>query len=93
MVSLRCANHATCKEYRFVLDTSGNVLKELYLRLTNLDDPLNTEMDKEIKVSFSRWQVNQAPANLLKRDNYVVKTHNKWVPAIAYRGYELVSIR
>ncbi|PSL46026.1 hypothetical protein CLV51_1032 [Chitinophaga niastensis] len=91
-VRLLCGNHITCKEYRFDYDPAARVLKGLYMRLTNLNDPLNNSMDKEVKISINQWREDHIPDALLRPGSYLVQGREGWKPAGAYADYTLISL-
>lgn len=91
VVSLRCANHASCKEYRFVFDPSAVSLRELYMRMTNLDDPLNEEMDREMRITLDTWKEGYVPDRLLRADTYLEGNKSSLQPAGDYGHYELIN--
>lgn len=91
VVSLRCANHASCKEYRFAFDPSTAALRELCMRMTNLDDPLNEEMDREMRIALDTWKNGYVPDKLLQADTYLTGDKSSWQPAGNYRHYELIN--
>ncbi|MBC9914059.1 hypothetical protein [Chitinophaga varians] len=91
VVSLHCANHASCKEYRFVFDPSATALRELYMRMTNLDDPLNEAMDREMRIAMDTWKEGYVPDKLLQVDTYLTGDQSSWQPAGNYRHYELIN--
>ena len=87
-----CDNHITCKEYRFDYDTAAMAVKQVYMRLTNLRDPLNNKLDKEVSLTVNEWREQHIPAALLKTSTYLVKEHDGWHATAAYAGYDLVSL-
>lgn len=91
-VRLLCSNHITCKEYRYDYDPAAMVLKGVYMRLTNLDDPLNTAMDKEVRMSVDQWRETDIPPALLKTGTYLAKGKAGWEPVGAYADYTLISL-
>lgn len=91
-VRLLCPNHITCKEYRYDYDPGARVLRGVYMRLTNLNDPLNTAMDKEVKMSVDLWKEKDIPMALLRTGTYLVKGTSGWKPAAAYADYTLISL-
>lgn len=91
-ISMRNSRHISCKEYRFEYDPATMVLKGQYMRLTNLLDPLNDQMDKEVVITVDRWQESVIPQKLLQKETYLQKGGEGWKPASAYAGYTLVSL-
>lgn len=91
IVSLRCADHATCKEYRFAFDPAASALRELYMRMTNLEDPLNDAMDREVKITFDTWKTGDVPEKIMQAGAYLSGRPSSWQPAGNYRHYELIN--
>lgn len=91
-VSMLNNRHISCKEYRFEYDPAAMVLKGTYMRLTNLQDPLNDQMDKEVRITVDRWQEGAIPQKLLQKETYLEKRNGDWEPAGAYSGYTLISL-
>ncbi|MGF6848142.1 hypothetical protein QFZ51_003377 [Chitinophaga sp. W3I9] len=91
-ISMENSRHISCKEYRYEYDPSAMVLKGLYMRLTNLLDPLNDQMDKEVMITVDRWQEGTIPQKLLQKQTYLEKGSEGWEPAGAYAGYTLISL-
>lgn len=85
-------NHVSCKEYRYDYDSSAMVMKRIYMRLTNLRDPLNSSMDKEMTIMIDQWKEKDIPTSLLRRNTYLVKKADGWEPAGEYTGYTVVSL-
>ncbi|WP_160717995.1 hypothetical protein [Chitinophaga solisilvae] len=91
VVSLTCANHATCKEYRFVFNPETLSLKENYMRLTNLRDPFNPDMDKEVHTVITLWKEDYVNGKILDMGSYLSGSAPQWTPAGAYKDYKLVN--
>ena len=90
-VDLRCDNHITCKEYKAVYDAEKLYVTSVYMRLTNLDDPFNEKKDKQITVSFSRWEEGKTPPALFHSSQYIRKEQGAYLPAARFKGYELMT--
>lgn len=90
-INLVCENHVTCKQYRFIYNENTRLLNEVYLRLTDLNDPLNKEMDKPVKITYHHWEEGKVPGALFKKDHYVTVQGGSYVPSSLYRDYELLS--
>jgi|GEM_PF-2666795 len=84
-----CPEHVYCKEYNF--EVKNNRLSAFSMRLTDLNDPLNTAKDKMIKVTIDQWEEKKLPVNLLKAQTYVNLQGNRIQPSAAYAGYELIN--
>lgn len=91
-VSMLNNRHISCKEYRFEYDPTAMVLKGMYMRLTNLQDPLNDQMDKEVRITVDKWQEGVVPQKLLQKETYLEKSNGGWAPAGAYSGYTVISL-
>lgn len=90
-VQFLCENHITCKELRISYDKTSGIIKTIYSRMTNLSDPLNRKMDREMTFSCHKW-VEQAPdQQLFSAGTYVRKGADTWTPTETYKEYDVVS--
>jgi hypothetical protein len=48
-------------------------------------------MDKQITVSFSRWEEGKAPPALFDSSRYIRKEQGVYLPAARLKGYELMT--
>ncbi len=89
-IRLHRENHITCKEYRLAYD-DRHLIRQLYTRFTNLNDPLNRSMDKETLVTVDRWQQGSVPAGLLDMHSFIREVSGKIQPSASLEGYEIVT--
>lgn len=90
-ISLLNPHHVTCKEYSITFNSETFKPTEVFIRLSNLDDPLNTKMDKTILMKYSKKSdLNQA--ELLSIDRIIAKTAKGFKAVHAYSGYEVIEI-
>jgi hypothetical protein len=90
-VDMRCDNHITCKEYKAVYDVEKQFVTAVYMRLTNLDDPLNDKMDRQVAMSFNEWEERKAPPELFRLSQYVHREREIYLPASRLKDYELMT--
>jgi hypothetical protein len=90
-INLLCENHITCKQYRFIYNQDTRLLHEVFMRLTDLNDPLNKQLDKPVRISYQHWQEGQVPAALFRKEHYLDVQQGSYVPSASYAGYELMS--
>jgi len=88
-VRLFRSNHISCKEFKVTWEEEQQVLKEVSLRLTDLDDPLNNNRDKLVTVKISDWRT-LVPGDLFDKNKYVQQGDGQWMPAARLSGYELL---
>ena len=88
-IALLRENHITCKEFRISYDSSG-FIRETFMRMTDLNDPANKDMDKRIIVRANDWDLGIPPARLFAADRYIVRVNNTWEAAAAFKNYELI---
>ena len=90
-VQLLCERHVTCKELKITYDRSARKLNSVYMRLTNLDDPLNRKMDREITTVFNKWNEVITDGGRLSLSTYLRQEGDSWKPAAAYSNFKLIS--
>lgn len=87
-IQLLCEHHASCKEFRLVYDTATQLPQQMYVRMTDLDDPLNKEKDKIYQVSVAQWQLTPV-SRLFDASLYVSGNAKQPAPSARLAGYEL----
>ncbi|MFY0256455.1 hypothetical protein ACDQ55_21175 [Chitinophaga sp. 30R24] len=91
IISFVCDNHISCKQYRYKLNFSTGEVHELYMRLTDLQDPLNPEKDKELRFVMKDWKEGEVDEQLFKQHRYVEGVLPHCQPAAAYHDYQLIT--
>ncbi|WP_431294716.1 hypothetical protein [Pedobacter sp. P26] len=90
-ISLLNLHHVTCKEYSITFNSETFKPTEVFIRLSNLDDPLNTKLDKTIFMKYSeKSDLNQA--ELLSTERIITKTDKGFKAVHAYSDYEVIEI-
>lgn len=90
-ITLVNSHHVTCKEYSITFNSETFKPSEVFIRLTNLDDPLNSKMDKTISMKYSeKNDINQQ--ELLSIERMVIKTDKGFKAVNGYSGYEVIEI-
>lgn len=87
-VRLFRSNHISCKEFTVTWQEEEQSLKEVSMRLTDLDDPLNIERDKIVTVKIADWST-LVPRDLFDKNKYVQQGAGQWMPASRLTDYEL----
>ncbi|SEW52801.1 hypothetical protein [Chitinophaga arvensicola] len=90
-IQLLCERHVTCKELKITYDHSAGKLNSIYMRLTNLEDPLNRKLDREITTVFNKWNEVITDDHRLQLSTYLQKEADGWKPAAAYNNFRLIS--
>ena len=89
-ISLINTHHITCKEYSITFNSETLKPIEIFVRLSNFDDPLNTKMDKTITMKYFQTN-NLNDDKWLSTERIVLKTDQGFKPAIEYNGYEIID--
>lgn len=91
VIRLRNEKHITCREYRVAYDSTG-FIRRVFMRNADEQMPTDLSRDKLISVSINTWQTGQLPEQLLDIHRYIQKGEESWLPAPAYRNYEIKYI-
>jgi hypothetical protein len=84
--------HISCKEYNLTFDTLTNKPTRIYIRLTNINEPLNKSRDKVIDIKITQLD-NEAMLDKYVTKNTVVYNNGKnWKLTKAYTGYDLIQL-
>lgn len=85
-----CERHVSCKEFRMEYDTAVGLPSLLYMRMTDLADPLNKDADRIYQLTVDEWRTDAQPG-LFVAAQYVSGGKDHWVPAGRFTGYELTT--
>lgn len=91
-ISLVNEHHISCKQYTITFNRQNLKVKYLYMRLTNLNDPLNKANEKVVTVSISKWDNTADVSGYLSKDNVVKNVKGGWRTVNVYRNYELIKM-
>lgn len=91
-VTFLCERHVRCKELKITYNRASNKMNSVYMRLTNLSDPLNKKLDRHMSVTFNKWEEAVADNKYFKLSDYLEKEGTTWQPAGSYRQYKLISV-
>ena len=91
-ISLINEHHISCKEYALTFDKRDMKIRRLYMRLTNLDDPLNKAKEKVIDVSITRWDDSADLSRYISKSEVIRPENGGWRTAIGFKGYELIKM-
>lgn len=89
-VNLVCENHITCKQYRFTYDQDTRLLTRVFMRLTDMEDPLNKKRDKPVEIIYSHWVEGKVQPELFSKRRYVEGEADRYTPGKLYQDYEVV---
>ncbi|MBD1395427.1 hypothetical protein [Mucilaginibacter glaciei] len=92
LITLKNDRHISCKEYRIRADSASQNIKEVYVRLSNVSDPLNKAKDKVIDMVFSNWSEQADPGKYLKVGDVLKRRGTAMSLNDAYRNYELIRL-
>jgi hypothetical protein len=84
--------HLTCKEYAVSFDTTSLTVNRIYVRLTDIKDPMNHAKEKKVDIHFNSWK-NQADLSAHPVPHHVLQM----VGTVAhlnslYKDYELIHL-
>lgn len=88
-VSLKRANHISCKEFTVGFDQAG-FIRQTYSRLTDQTDPLNDAKDKIMEATADKWTIADPAIAIFDASRLVVSTSEGFQPAPAYKNYALI---
>lgn len=91
VIRLRNEKHITCREYRVAYDSTG-FIRRVFMRNADEHMPTDLSRDKLISVSINTWQTGQLPEQLPDIHRYIQKGEEIWLPAPAYKNYEIKYI-
>ena len=83
--------HISCKIYRLSFNPESLAPRQIYLRLSNMDDPGNKQKDKTITIDIKEC-AQKTDISTYAVDKIVKKNNTSWVQAPGYEGYELIVI-
>jgi hypothetical protein len=90
-VDFLCERHVTCKELKITYNRASRKMNSIYMRLTNLSDPLNKKMDRQVNITFNRWEEEDVNSKYFTLSTYIRKEGATWQPAGIYSHYKLIS--
>jgi hypothetical protein len=91
-ITLVNEQHVSCKQYAVTFNRHTMRILRLFLRLSNIDDPLNRDKEKTIEVTFLRWS-NAADISKYLSPAQVVESAGKgWKTQKAFKQYRLVQM-
>ncbi|WP_212002833.1 hypothetical protein [Chitinophaga sp. HK235] len=88
---LTCNNHVACKQYSYQLNMRTGEVHELFMRLTDITDPLNAAKDKQIRFTMKSWNLQNADVRHFQKNKYLRGEKGHFRPAPAFQQYEIVS--
>lgn len=91
VIRLKNERHISCREYRVSYDSAG-FIRRVFMRSADEYMPTDLSRDKLISVSINTWQTGRVPGELLSIYRYIQKGEETWLPASAYRNYEIKFI-
>lgn len=91
VIRLRRDKHVSCRELRVSFDSAG-MIRQTYMRKTDMDDPADPSLDKLISVNISHWQTANVPLQVFSAGRFIRRQGESWAPAAAFRDYEIKYI-
>ncbi|WP_276480270.1 hypothetical protein [Paraflavitalea pollutisoli] len=90
-ISMLSPNNINFKEFSVTYDSVVNRITKIFLRQSELSDPLNTEADKLMTIEFAQLSNVSIPDSCFRQQKFVVKNKDQWQCSTAYSEYELVA--
>ncbi len=91
-ISLINEHHITCKQYSVTFDTAGMKIDRIYMRLTNIQDPLRKDNEKIVDMKISRWE-STTDFEKYGFEGRVLEHHGNVIKPIAeYSTYRLIRM-
>jgi hypothetical protein len=91
-ISLTNEHHISCKQYAITFDKRNMKIKRLYLRLSNLSDPLRTDNEKIVSVSITEWTKTAVLSKYLTKDQVIRIVRGEWATTSEFKQYRLIKM-
>lgn len=91
-ISLVNERHISCKQHTITFNRHSLKVKYLYMRLTNLNDPLNKANEKVITVKINEWDNTADISRYLSKDKVITNVKGRWKTVNVFRNYELIKM-
>lgn len=91
-ISLTNEHHISCKQYAIMFDRRSMKIKKLYLRLSNLSDPLRTDNEKIISVSITEWTKTAVLSKYLMKEQVIRSVRGEWETTAPFKQYRLTKM-
>lgn len=91
-ISLTNPHHISCKQYAITFDQRNMKIKRLYLRLSNLSDPLRTDNEKIISVSITKWTKTAVLSKYLTKEQVIQSVRGEWETTDEFKQYRLTKM-
>ncbi|MRG44748.1 hypothetical protein GFS24_06465 [Chitinophaga sp. SYP-B3965] len=91
VIRLRNERHISCREYRVSYD-STRFIRRIFMRNSDETAPGDLSMDKLITITINAWQTENLPVQVFNVNRYVQQKGDNWLPAAAFRDYEVKYI-
>lgn len=88
-ITLARPNHITCKEYQVAFDDDG-FIRETYMRLTDVRDPLNADKDRTVQTKADEWKIARPAASLFDASRFVQQRSGRYFAAGSFKTYQLI---
>ncbi|WP_157962975.1 hypothetical protein [Chitinophaga deserti] len=88
-IELTRPNHINYKVYRIGYDDAG-LVRESFIRMTDISHPLDTSRDRIIRTSADRWIVGRPPTDLFDIYRLIKEEGGSYVPMPAYQHYDII---
>ncbi|WP_423735449.1 hypothetical protein [Chitinophaga caseinilytica] len=88
-IILQRPNHISCKDYRVGFDQAG-FIRQTFMRITDISDPLNDAKDKIMEATADRWTIADPAGATFDVTRFVTRSQGGLTPAPAYKNYALI---
>jgi hypothetical protein len=91
-ISLINDHHISCKQYSITFERRDMKIKRLFMRLSDINDPLRTDKEKVVDVSISEWDSSAELAKYLSKDNVIKNINGGWKTVNGFKNYRLIKM-
>lgn len=89
-ISMVNPHHVSIKELTVQFDSTAMAVKQIYFRQADIADPLNTDLDKWVRMDIRHWDDHPDAGPMIQVKKFVRKDKEQWVTTPAFKDYELM---
>lgn len=84
-------NHISYKELSVQYDSVSRQVKKIFMRQSDVTDPMNADKEKWITLVVKDWNDDPDAGQYLSIHKFVQKKQDEWAIAPAYHDYDLIN--
>ncbi|ASZ10849.1 hypothetical protein CK934_07590 [Chitinophaga sp. MD30] len=92
VIRLLRETHINCKEYAVTFDPHTLRMKQVFMRLSDMDEPESAEKDKTITVRFDQWELEHVTEKMPAVYSWLKNKNGHVVPSAQLTGYEVIHM-